>query len=151
MSVRGRHEIAGGEEDDLEAATVASRQGPFGDTIRVMRRLVMLGIAVAAGCGDGPEGSPVDGFWRADANHSIALSSGRYEAGDRDAVGICRSAGVFLVAGATVKLHSPAQACAGAPDGLTVDGDRLRSGERAYVRANPAVTYFPAPAPPDAL
>jgi hypothetical protein len=116
-----------------------------------MRRLVMLGIAVAAGCGDGPEGSPVDGFWRADANHSIALASGRYEAGDRDAVGICRSTGDFLVDSGTILLHRESAPCADEPLVLTVIGDQLRADSRVYVRANPAVTYFSAPAPPDAL
>jgi hypothetical protein len=110
-----------------------------------MRRLVMLGIAVLAGCGSGA--GPLEGFWRANEAHAVSFTGDRYEAQDRDAVGLCRSAGDYLVAGTTVQLHLDSASCAGAPDGLTVDGDRLIGGERVYVRANPAIRYLPAPVP----
>ncbi len=118
-----------------------------------MRRLV-LGIAVLAGCGAGaagPAGSPIDGFWRAGVEHELTLSAGRYEAGDRDAVGICRTVGDYLLEGATVKLHLDSAGCAGAPDGLTVDGERLLGGDRIYERADPAAVIHIFPASLDAL
>jgi hypothetical protein len=116
-----------------------------------MRRWMVLGIAVLAGCGAGaagPDPSPVDGFWRSLEHrwdHELTLSSGRYEAGDRDPAGICRVTGVFIVEGTAVELHQERGTCAGSPDALQVAGDQLLFGSRTYVRADPAAHEMDIP------